>query len=410
MSNKRTAWLAWALCGLTACVAIGLFVTDLLSPNSSKDLLKLASDALSTLVLPAVAALVAALIVSRQPRNTIGWLLMLPVVLVVVEGPIGRYIERIAPSAPAPTLPLLLLVWFSGWSWLLLIFPLLHIPLLFPNGQPPTPRWRWVRRAVIVWAALFILMVTFSQPLDASTTPDLVLDNPIGFLVGENTTGAVIIGVWVAGLLALAVLSVAALFVRYQRTNETERKQIKWLLYACGVFLVVFVVNAPFGLSDATGLVADILNVFFGLSLAAFPVAIGIAILRHGLYDIDIIIRRTLVYSTLTLTLGLVYFGCIVVFQQLVVPVVGSSELAIVASTLVIAALFLPLRRRIQTLIDKRFYRRKYDAARVLAAFGATARDATDLDQLTAELLRVVDTTVQPEFVGVWLRERDREV
>ena len=133
--------------------------------------------------------------------------------------------------------------------------------------------------------------------------------------------------------------------------------------------------------------------------------AIGIAITRYRLFDIEIIIRRTLVYSLLSLTLGLVYLGCIVVLQQLVVPVVGGSDVAIVASTLAIAALFNPLRRRIQNLIDKRFYRRKYDAAKVLAAFGATARDETDLDALTGEMLRVVDEAVQPEFVGLWLKE-----
>src|SRR5689334_15836654 len=142
MSNKRTAWLAWALCGLTACVAIGLFVADLLSPNPSSDLL--VTDALFGLFIPVVFGMVAALIVSRQPRNKIGWLLMVPAALGVVIGPIQNYIQRIAPSAPAPTLPLLLMAWLSDWSWLLLLFPLLHIPLLFPTGQPPTPRWRWV--------------------------------------------------------------------------------------------------------------------------------------------------------------------------------------------------------------------------------------------------------------------------
>jgi hypothetical protein len=405
MSNKRTAWLAWAFCGLTACVAIALFVADLLSPHDTFSVFMLAGNALTALAMPMVCAIVAALIVSRQPRNTIGWLLMMPPALVLLEGPIGAYLQRLAPSVPSPTLPVLLMAWFSSWSWLLLIFPLLHIPLLFPNGQPPTPRWRWVSRAALAWAALFILLVTFLQPLHANTTPDLTLYNPIGFMIEDGDLAGVVIGAWILGLLTLVVLSVAALFVRYRRANETERKQIKWLLYACAVFLVICVGGAGAGLNDGTSLVADLWNVFFGLSLGAFPVAIGIAILRHRLYDIDIIIRRTLVYSTLTLILALIYVGCIVLLQQLVVPLVGGSELAIVASTLAIATLFTPLRRRIQTLIDKRFYRRKYDAAKVLAAFGVAARDETDLAQLTAEMLRVVDQTMQPEFVGLWLKE-----
>jgi len=138
--------------------------------------------------------------------------------------------------------------------------------------------------------------------------------------------------------------------------------------------------------------------------IALLPICLGIAITRYRLFDIDIIIRRTLVYSILTLTLGFVYVGCIVVSRTFVAPLTGGSDVAIVASTLAIAALFTPLRRRIQNLIDKRFYRRKYDAAKVLAAFAATARDETDLERLTGELLRVVDETMQPEFVGLWLR------
>jgi hypothetical protein len=144
--------------------------------------------------------------------------------------------------------------------------------------------------------------------------------------------------------------------------------------------------------------------IWSGLALC-LPFCLGIAITRYRLFDIEIIIRRTLVYSILTLTLGLVYIGCIVLSRALIAPLVGGSELAIVASTLAIATLFNPLRRRIQTLIDKRFYRRKYDAGKVLAAFGATARDETDLERLTVAMLHVVDETVQPEFVGLWLRE-----
>jgi hypothetical protein len=138
--------------------------------------------------------------------------------------------------------------------------------------------------------------------------------------------------------------------------------------------------------------------------------SIGFAILRARLWDVDILINRTLVYGTLSVALALVYIGCVVLLRQVLAPLTGTSEIAIVASTLIIAALFTPLRRRIQNAIDKRFYRRKYDATKVLAAFGATARDETDLERLTGELLRVVDETMQPEFVGLWLREPQQEV
>jgi hypothetical protein len=186
MGNKRTIRVIWVLYGLMICLVVVLGAADLLNEISSKSPLRIVSDGLLLIALPLVLLIVAALIVSRQPRNTIGWLLMVPAVQGAVVGPIQSYIQRIAPSAPAPTLPLLLMVWLSGWSWLLLIFPLLHIPLLFPNGQPPTPRWRWVSRAVIVWAVLFILIGMFNQSLRAETTPDLILDNPIG-VVREDT-------------------------------------------------------------------------------------------------------------------------------------------------------------------------------------------------------------------------------
>ena len=209
---------------------------------------------------------------------------------------------------------------------------------------------------------------------------------------------------------ALAVVGAGAIitlhtFLRVR--DRVVRAQTAWM--ALGLI-------AGFGFWPLSDILPDMtagppawINALVQFSIGlVFPISMGIAITRYRLFDIEIIIRRTLVYSTLTLILALIYVGCIVLLQQLVVPLVGSSELAIVASTLAIAALFNPLRRRIQNLIDKRFYRRKYDAAKVLVAFGATARDETDLERLTGEMLRVVDETVQPEFVGLWLRESER--
>jgi hypothetical protein len=200
---------------------------------------------------------------------------------------------------------------------------------------------------------------------------------------------------------------------RYRRLyTPVERQQTKLVVYGLGLWIALFLLAAY--LDDylhnqpATAPLLWWLpfkDVLFTLSVNILPVAFTLAIMRYRLYDIDIIIRRTLLYSVLTLTLGLVYVGCILLTRVLVAPVIGGSELAIVASTLVIAALFNPLRRRIQSVIDKRFYRRKYDAAKVLASFGATVRDETDLERLTAEMLRVVNETMQPEFVGLWLHE-----
>jgi hypothetical protein len=299
--------------------------------------------------------------------------------------------------------PILLMAWFNTWNWLLLIFPLLFIPLLFPNGRPPAPRWRWVSVAAIAWAALFVLLATLPQQINAGTTPNLVFDNPIGIL--RTDTVERLVGVWIVGLLALAVACAVALFVRYRRANETERKQIKWLLYACALFLVVYVSGFASRLGGTASLGGYILEVFFGLSVITLPAAIGIAVLRYRLYDIDVVINRTLVYGSLTVALVALYFGGVAALQRIFVALTGQqSTLAVVASTLAIAALFNPLRRRVQGFVDRRFYRRKYDAAKTIAAFNSRLREETDLDALCGDLVGVAGASVQPEHVSLWLR------
>jgi MFS family permease len=399
-TTRTPAWLAWSLFGLLTCLSIAWSGIELLNQTGSIDALQLASDALISLATPVVFAVVAALILSNQPRNTIGWLLMVSVGAFVVGGPLESYIGHLATPSPAPTVPLLLMVWFSNWGWLLLIFPLLLILLLFPNGRPPTPRWRWVGVAAIAWLLLFVLLATFPRQL---ATPDFVLDNPIGVL--RHDTVELLAGVWIIGLLALVVACSAGLFVRYRRAKSTEREQIKWLLYACALFLVVYIGGTVSGLGGSNSVGGYIWGLFFGLSLMTLPAAIGIAILRYRLYDIDLIINRTLVYGPLTVMLVLVYLGGVVGLQSLLRAVTGQeSTLAIVASTLLIAALFNPLRRRIQAFIDRRFYRRKYDAAKTLAAFNARLRAETDLSSLSDDVLAVATRTVQPVHVSLWLR------
>jgi hypothetical protein len=403
MSRRAAAWLVWSLYGLIICLSTIWSWVLLIGQDGSRNALYLASEALISLAAPVVFAIVAALIVSHQPRNTVGWVLMVPVGLYVVGGPIAGYIERLTPSSSEPTVAFLLMAWFNNWNWLLLIFPLLFIPLLFPNGHPPTPAWRWVGVAAIAWAALFVLLAALPQQINANTTPNVVVDNPIGVL-GKDTVER-LVGVWIVGLLALALACAVALFVRYRRADETEREQIKWLLYACAVFLVVYVVGFASGLGGTSSLGGYIWGVFFGLSITNLPAAIGIAILRYRLYDIDVVINRTLVYGSLTATLIALYFGGIFLLQRIFVLLSGQqSTLAVVASTLLIAAMFNPLRRRIQSFIDRRFYRRKYDARKTLEAFSAKLRDETNLEALNNELVRVVRETMQPAHVTLWMR------
>ena len=402
MSRHTAAWLAWSLYGLATCVIVVTSGIGLLSQDGSNNVLRLASDALITIATPVVFAVVGALIVSRQPRNAIGWLLTVVVGAFLVGEPLEKYIDHLAGSSPPTTVPLVLAVWFNNWGWLVLIFSLLLILLLFPTGRPPTPRWRWVGVAAIVWAALFVLMTTLSQQLRA---PDLVIDNPLGVL-GEDTV-ELLAGVWIAGLLMLIAACALALFIRYRRANDTEREQIKWLLYACAVFVVVFVSGNVRGVAGSNSLGGYVWGILFGLSLVMLPAAIGIAVLRYRLYEIDVVINRTLVYGPLTAMLVVVYFGVVVGLQAVFRALTEQEQqpqLAVVVSTLVIAALFNPLRRRIQSFIDRRFYRTKYDARKTLEEFSVKLKDETDLQTLNSDLVGVVQETMQPAHVSLWLR------
>jgi len=370
-------------------------------PADAADLLGLFSRL--WLYLPIIAAFptIGALIAARQPRNPIGWLL-LSIGLVGAFGQIAEGYWRYALFVRPGTLPAgELMLWVNTRPYLIVALLSVLLILLFPTGRPPSRRW-WIVGWLIVFGGLvnFGALALMPGPLE----PSVSITNPLGlsgaapFLQFSADLGAYL-------LLLGALGAVLSLIVRFRRANGIERQQIKLLAYPLTIYGVLFAMiisSAP-----PSGELPPIFNLLFALQALAgvfVAVAAGIAILRYRLWDIDVVIRRTLIYGALTLTLGLVYLGCILLSRTLVAPYTGGSELAIVASTLAIAALFSPLRRRIQNLIDKRFYRRKYDAAKVLAAFGATARDETDLERLTAEMLRVVDETVQPEFVGLWLR------
>lgn len=207
--------------------------------------------------------------------------------------------------------------------------------------------------------------------------------------------------------MTVLLASVTSLFVRYRRAQSMERQQIKWLLYA-GAFFAVSYAVVFFSTADSE--TEGWNNLWFELSLLTMPLAIAIAILRYRLFDIDLIIRRTLLYGVLTALLAVVYFGSVVVLQTIVGRTAGEqSPLIIVLSTLLIAALFTPLRRRLQTVLDRRFYRKKYNAQRELDRFAQTARDEVALDALKKVLLRVVQETMQPDSAAIWLKPVDAD-
>jgi hypothetical protein len=298
--------------------------------------------------------------------------------------------------------------------------------LLFPDGRLPSRHWRLVAWIAVLAAALTVLGDAFA-PGQLRTHP--YIENPFGVVgvIGSGLTtyeffaASLVLGT--ALLLMISLIALCSLFLRVHRARGDERQQLKWFLYAA----VPAVISLSPALLDAMLLhfssnfllfnTAYNYNVIvswdfltYSIYVAVFaalivPVFTYIAILKYRLYNIDILINRTLVYGSLTATLIALYFGGIVLLQTLFVALTGQqSTLAVVASTLLIAALFTPLRRRIQSFIDRRFYRRKYDARKTLEAFSAQLRDETDLEALNNDLIGVVRETMQPEHVSLWLR------
>ena len=277
--------------------------------------------------------------------------------------------------------------------------------VLFPTGRPLSRRWGWLINFGMGLAFLLVFFSTFSQTLaPGSGGVDWAFRNPIGFLGKEwidvvSFPFFVLMPVWV-------VLCFVSLLVRFRQAGGMEREQIKWLFYAGAIFAVFYI--PPFIL-ESYSQAENIWNLLFAFGMLAFPAAIAIAILRYRLYDIDVIIRKTLVYGALTATLALVYFGSVILLQSLVTAVGGQQTAVVtVISTLLIAALFTPLRKRIQNDIDRRFYRKKYDAEKVVAAFGSSLREEVDLVDLQSQIVAVVEETLQPEQVSLWLRKPER--
>jgi hypothetical protein len=408
MNVRTLAWFIWLCVTLQVALVIARLVLEgiTLAVQLSLNATFAGSvvDAITTLAFPAVGLL----IFLRRPQHPVGWLFCAANfgwTVVTFAGVYARYALHVVPgSLPAGEL----VVWLYTWPGIISTGLLIYLILLFPSGHLPSRRWRRAPWLLLAWTIIAAAVMALAPgPIDE--TIGFTVNNPIGVSGPLGHALASIRPLVFPSVFILLATGFVAMVVRQRRASGQERQQLKWFTSSIALVTILFVGQIPvlssFPSYQAMPGWAKLYNLVGILSTGLVPVAAGIAILRYRLFDIDIIIRRTLVYSLLTLTLGLVYLGGILVSRTLVAPLTGGSELAIVISTLAIAALFMPLRRRIQDIIDRRFYRRKYDAAKVLSAFGTTARDETDLDALTGELLRVVADTMQPEFVGLWLRD-----
>jgi hypothetical protein len=403
MSRRAAAWIAWSLWALTVAFLVLPMLLNLLIPSMSIT----KAVGLTNIPEPVAAVVFAALILSlstvgvliasRQPQNLIGRIMIVAGFALAAYFLTGSYVE-LSVALPQGRLPATQwAAWVASWVGIVGFAPTVtFLLLLFPDGRLPSRRWRPVG-----WLAIAAIVTLV---MGSAFTPGPLVDypeirNPVGFspfgiLLEDGGVG------WL--LLPLSVvLSATSMVVRFRRAIGEERQQIKWLALAA-VFAAVGWVALTFTYETELEAAGVLLGL---LSFLSIPLAVGVAVLKYRLYDIDILINRTLVYGALTATLVAVYFGGVTLLQGVLRALTGQqSTLAVVVSTLLIAALFNPLRRRIQSFIDRRFYRRKYDAAKTLEAFSAKLRDETDLDALNAELVAVVRETMQPAHVSLWLR------
>jgi hypothetical protein len=402
MHPKRKIVFAWILFAIILLSVVIRVVIWLVQLTTISNLPVVDQELGFSAITGVVFSVLAMLIITRLPDNRVGWLMMISALGAVNPSPV---IIASLPTTPTSLTPgLWLLLWLGGWSWIPLIFPILLIPLHFPTGQPPSRRWNWVNWLAIGMGVFFIMFVAFLTRIGPLDNREWTLHNPIGF-IPDDEGASPFWTVWLLGLATIVSSSVLSLFVRYRRAQEIERLQIKWLLYAGALFAIVYSLTG-FG-ADSSPL-SSVFDFLFVPTLLAIPIAIAIAILRYRLYDIDLLIRRTLQYSLLTGLLALVYFGGVVLLQSIFRGLTGeSSQAAIVISTLGIAALFNPLRIQLQNFINQRFYRRKYDAEQALAQFAITARDEVDQESLTAALVGLVQEAIQPEKASLWLKKKE---
>ena len=396
MSHRTAARLAWSLCALSLALTALSFL--LLNLNLSHPNTYIYDYWLDNTVGTLSYAPVGALIAARRPANPVGWLLCLNGVVLSIGHFSAQYAIYTLLAQPNTFPAGEALAWIASWILPIIIGIQIWFYLLFPTGRLPSARWKWLAWLTVAFVVVGVILSAFAFGANAGLGP---IPNPLGIEGFSNVYDMVL------NFLPLLYVAVASsLFVRLRRARGVERQQIKWFAYAVaatisGIILAYMlpgVIDTPRWFERAG----------FALNIAvtpAIPISMGIAILRYRLYEIDTLINRTLVYGSLTATLVALYFGGIVLLQRLFVVLTGErSTLAVVVSTLVIAAVFNPLRRRIQSFIDRRFYRRKYDAAKTLEAFSAKLRDETDLDALSDDLVGVVRETMQPAHVSLWLR------
>jgi len=387
MSPRTTARLAWSLWAVMIALVAGGLVLGVASRPETPLYGYWVED---SLIAPTFATL-GALIVSRRPGNVIGWIFLVTGAGASVQLLSGQYATVALRSQTWPGGATA--AWISTLAQSSIVFSTLFLIFLFPTGRLPSSRWR-----PVAWIAGMVVAVSVAV---TALTPGMIEDFPsVRNPFGVESAAAVLsildaVGGWMG--LACFVVAILSLILRFYRSRGDERLQLKWFAYAATLGFLAILFGGEARVSG---------TLVWTVAPLSLPICAGIAILRYRLYEIDLLINRTLVYGSLTAALALVYVGGVVSLQYAFRALTGSeSQIAIVASTLTIAVLFVPLRRRVQGFVDRLFYRRKYDAAKTLETFTSKLRNETDLDSLGEDLAGVVRETVQPTHVSLWMRE-----
>jgi hypothetical protein len=376
----------WLLCA----VSLGLLVVSgwlrwLIGDHSTTDDVDWLQGGVSALGFAGI-PVVGALIASRQPANPYGW-------LCCATGLLYGLSDVAHPLWQVVGGPLWVIRMLDLWGFVILVGLLPFLFLLFPTGRLPSHRWRWLARAAVVMALSLVVAVPLIPDGDPRATGPWALSGAAGRLLGQAGE----VGVYV--LFGVVLAAISSLVPRFRRAGPVERRQLTWFLYAAALIGLFLVVDS-----------LDLLRVnllYTAVSSAVFallPASIGVAVLRYRLYEIDRIVSRTVSYGLLTGGLVVLYLTLVTALRPLLEPLTGGSSLAVAASTLAVAAVFNPVRRRLQSVVDRRFDRARYDAARAVDAFAARLRDQIELDQVVGGLRDTVAATVAPTRVGVWLR------
>jgi len=399
MTSRRRVGLIAGMVGMSLALAVVGLAAISAAPEQTHDA-GTTWEAASFVVPVGAFSIVGGLIALRHPANAIGWLLatvglLWAVVLASSSVTVWGLETGDIPKEVAEGISVASNLWVIALG-----LAGTQVPLRLPDGRLPSPRWRWFSRAsaVLIAIALVGMVTHVGRVEDHAGTA-----NPLGTAWLEPLAAAIF------PLIICFAIGIAAPFRRYRRSDELERVQLRWVAFGGAVFLGVYLVTLP--LPDILGVGAKSAGagLITGVSQAAFaapPIAIGYAILRHRLYDIDVVINRALVYGALTAILAATYAGSVLLLQLLLDGVTGDSGLAVAGSTLAVAALVRPARARIQAAVDRRFFRRKYDAQRTVDGFTSRLRDELELAAVSRDLRSVVIETLQPAHVTLWLREQ----